>query len=207
MLRAILIEAPGTADDARAWSLYINRLGQIGYLSRNPAWVTWDPGSARVIACAELAREGAWEDSQKRKDLRDGLPASADKLMISTYPLAFTEHDHDCPHSSWDALALRGDEFHRVSPLMHEGCHGIVARYVLGLPDALADALWYWTLQYDHVYSLWLASDIYEDWALQELTDPQSPLNRAADELVKNLEAALGTSVRYEVMRVARAQD
>jgi hypothetical protein len=203
MLSGIRIEAPGTADDAKVWLLYVSRLGQLGYLSRNPPWVGWDARVARVIACAELARDSAWADSQNRHNLRSGLPAAADKLRVTTYPLAFTEDEHYCPHSGWDALILGGDEFHRISPIVHEGCGGLVAPYVLDLPAELAGALWRWTVHHEHLYSLWLASDVYEDWALRELTETASRLNVQAGTLASDLQGALGVKVLYEPMSPA----
>ena len=56
-----------------------------------------------------------------------------------------------------------------------------------------------WLIIYEHVYSIWLNSDILEEWALKELSDYKNgELNIEGQKLRKELEAALQKPVYLE---------
>lgn len=90
-------------------------------------------------------------------------------------PLSPTPFEEICRCAPLSAILLR-DGFGR-NPLQCVDCQGEVAPERVGFDCRLAEDLAEWRGVFHSLYSLWLDSGEYEQWALQRLEDPAGQVN------------------------------
>jgi hypothetical protein len=191
---------PAGIDRCRAALIsYLGMLVSRGYLARRGT-ALHEHGDGRFaltgIACAPDALHDAEADSQCRLIL-DDLARDGSIRMGASYVLASTTMDECyCEVDRPERIRLSCDVLTGLSPLRGlDG--GIIARYKLALPEDLANELWAWDVEYEHVYHLWLTSGAYETWAEHELQDPAGALNRRGTVLAEALSRSCGIEVTY----------
>lgn len=75
------------------------------------------------------------------------------------------------------------------NPLHCLDCNLEVDPETIGFDGQLADAIAFWDAQHGALESLELASADYEQWAREQLLDPDRPTNREARRLARELSA------------------
>lgn len=90
-------------------------------------------------------------------------------------PLGPTPDEEICHCSSIGSIMLRDSL--SPNPLYCVHCNGEVAPERIGFSETIAEQIAFWRGLFRSLYVLWLDSGEYEQWALQQLTNPRGTVN------------------------------
>ncbi len=86
-------------------------------------------------------------------------------------------------------------------------CNGEVLPKRIGLTAELAESVSSWRAIHSSLYRLWLASGDYEDWAREQLLDPQGQVNEDAFEILEQVNELPGVTFYYWFFRDVENDD
>lgn len=120
----------------------------------------------------------------------------------------FCENEPYAEPPPWNELWLEADWILQATPL-RTAKDSIVATCLLDLSaeEHLQGDLWQWEQAYYGIYQCYLNGELYEDWARNELVNPESKLNQAGRAVASRLAAVIGCQVKYEPMTIMNDEE
>ena len=100
-------------------------------------------------------------------------------------PEAPTPLNEICSCEGDVVLLLRGE--YTLNPLSCAACNREVEPERIGFDQALAEKLAFWRRFHNCFHYLWLESGEFEDWAFDQLSDPESQVNIQGLETLESL--------------------
>ena len=181
-------------------------LRDYGYILDEPMelWRSETKASTLELICIfwdEEASRVCWEDPKIKKMfnvgglLHDRLD-SEPEIVGRQDEIREEDNDTVCGCVTPSALIVRTGTFiPDMGGLYCPFCNSYVPPYRFPMGLAVND----WRRLSGNVYEIWLASGVLEDWALKELSNFDSELNRSGRDLARTTSETLGIEVYFEL--------